>query len=116
MQTVYDLASILPHVRKSLQGVGNMNFDAYADGLFRVLEALGVPTIQRFQQSYTGHVYNFDAAHPDIKIAATEAFYYLEQNRFILRPAPTQFGAFVPHGQFVITKRGEVLPKIRTRQ
>jgi len=62
--------------------------------------------IQRFQQSYTGHIYNVDAAHPDIKIAATEAFYYLEQNRFILRPAPTQFGAFVPHGQFLVTKRG----------
>jgi hypothetical protein len=106
MQPVYDLAWILPHVRASLRGVGNLNFDAYADSLFHILEVLGVPSIQRFQQSYTGHVYNFDAAHPDIKIATTEAFYYLEQNRFILRPAPTQFGAFVPHGQFLVTKRG----------
>lgn len=106
MQPAYDLAWILPHVRKSLRGVGNMNFDAYIDGLFRVLEELGVTSIQRFQQSYTGHTFNFDAAHADIKIAATEAFYYLEQNRFILRPAPTQFGAFVAHGQFLVTKRG----------
>jgi len=44
MQSVYDLAWILPHVRESLRGVGNMNFDAYVDGLFRVLEALGVPS------------------------------------------------------------------------
>jgi hypothetical protein len=107
MQTEYDLSWILPYVRESMRGVGNFNFDGYADAVLRALERVGTPSIQRFQPvSYTGQAYNFDAAHHDIKIALTEAFYYLEQNRFILRPAPTQFGAFVPHGQFLITKRG----------
>jgi hypothetical protein len=62
-----------------MRGVGNINFDAYADSLFHILEVLDVSSIQRFQQSYTGHVYNFEAAHPGIKIAATEAFYYLNR-------------------------------------
>jgi hypothetical protein len=62
-----------------MRGVGNINFDAYADSLFHILEVLDVSSIQRFQQSYTGHVYNFGAAHPGIKIAATEAFYYLNR-------------------------------------
>jgi hypothetical protein len=106
MQPTYDLSWILPYVRQSMHGVGNMNFDRYFDNLCRILESVGVPSIQKSQQSHTGHIYNFDAAHLDIRNAATEAFFYLEQNRFILRPAPTQQGAFLPHGQFQVTQRG----------
>jgi hypothetical protein len=36
-----------------------------------------------------------------------EAFYYLEQNRFTLRPAPNSSMAFLPHGRYVITVRGQ---------
>jgi hypothetical protein len=107
MQTVYDLPWILPFVRESLRGVGNLNFDSYADAVMRCLDKVGTPSIQKFQpHSYTGLTYNFDAARPEIKIAITEAFYYLRQNRFLLAPAPTQHGAFLPHGQFLVTPRG----------
>jgi hypothetical protein len=104
----YDLPWILPYVRESLRGRGNMSFDGFVDGVFQVLERLGTPTIAKPspQQGYTGRTYNFDAAHPDIKNAVTEAFYYLEQNRFTLRPPPTNSTAFLPHGQFQITTRG----------
>jgi hypothetical protein len=105
----YDLPWILPYVRESLRGRGNLNFDGFVDGVFQVLERIGVKTIEKppIHQGYTGRTYNFDAAHPDIRNAATEAFYYLEHNRFILRPPPTNSTAFLPHGQFTITARGQ---------
>jgi hypothetical protein len=109
MPPEYNLAWILPYVRESLRGRGNMSFDGFVDGVFQVLERLGTPTIAKtpIHQGYTGRAYNFDAAHMDIRNAVTEAFYYLEQNRFTLRPPPTNSTAFLPHGQFQITKRGQ---------
>src|ERR1700692_287849 len=92
MQTEYNLSWILPYVRESLRGRSNFTFDGFADGVFAVLERVGVGEgIEKRSPSmgYTGYTYNFDAAHPDIRFAVTEAFYYLEQNRFILRPPPT---------------------------
>jgi hypothetical protein len=109
MQPEYNLPGILPYVRKSLSGRGNFNFNGFIDGLFEVLERVGVPSIEKtsIHQGYTGGQYNFDVTHPDIRNAATEAFYYLEQNRFILRPPPTNATAFLAHGQFQITVRGQ---------
>ena len=109
MPPEYNLAWILPYVRESLRGRGNMSFDGFVDGVFQVLERLGTPTIAKtpIHQGYTGRAYNFDAAHMDIRNAVTAAFYYLEQNRFTLRPPPTNSTAFLPHGQFQITKRGQ---------
>jgi hypothetical protein len=110
MPTEFDLPWILPYVRESLRGRSNFNFDQFVDGLWAVLERAGVGKgIEKppITQGYTGKRYNYDAAHPDIRNAATEAFYYLEQNRFILRPPPTNATAFLPHGQFTITARGQ---------
>jgi hypothetical protein len=68
MQPEYDLSWILPYVRESMRGVGNFNFDGYADAVLRILEKVGTPSVQKFQPvSYTGQTYNFDAAHHDIK-------------------------------------------------
>src|ERR1700676_3726556 len=103
MQPEYNLSWILPYVRESLRGRGNLSFDGFIDGLWSVLERTGVDKgIEKttIHQGYTGRQYNFDAAHPEIRNAATEAFYSLEQNRFILRPPPTNSTAFLPHGQF----------------
>jgi len=109
MPSSYDLAWILPHVRESLRGRGNFTFDGFADGVFAILEKVGVGSIEKRNPNagYNGYAYNFDAAHPDIRLAVTEAFYYLEQNRFTLRPPPTNATAFQPHGQFTITTRGQ---------
>ncbi|HXL23842.1 MAG TPA: hypothetical protein VOA78_15370 [Candidatus Dormibacteraeota bacterium] len=108
--TEFNLSWILPYVRESLRGRGNLSFDGFADGVFAVLEKVGVGKgIEKRPQGtgYTGHTFNFDAAHPDIRFAVTEAFYYLEQNRFILRPPPTNASAFVSGGQCQITRRGQ---------
>jgi len=109
MPTEFDLPWILPYVRESLRGRGNFSFDGFADGIFAVLEKVGAGKgIEKRPQNmgYTGYTYNFDAAHPDIRLAVTEAFYYLEQNRFILRPPPTHASAFVASNQCQITERG----------
>ena len=83
----------------------------FADGVFALLDRVGVGNgIEKRSpnQGYTGYTYDFDRAHSDIREAVTEAFYYLEQNRFILRPPPTNNAAFLPHGRFQITKRGQL--------
>ena len=108
MQQTYNLSWILPYVRESLRNRGNFTFDGFVDGVFAVLERLGVESIEKRSQGagYTGYTYNFDVANPDIRFAVTEAFYYLEQNRFILRPPPTTPSAFQSSGQIQITERG----------
>jgi hypothetical protein len=110
MQPEYSLSWILPYVRESLRGRGNFNFDGFADGVFAVLESVGVGNgIEKRppHMGYSGYKYNFDGVHHEIRLAVTEAFNYLEQNRFILRPPPTNAPAFVSSGQYQITKRGQ---------
>jgi hypothetical protein len=70
---VYDLSWILPYVRESLRGRGNFNFDEFIDGLWSVLDRAEVKSIEKYSihQSHTGRQYNYDAAHPDIQMAAT---------------------------------------------
>jgi hypothetical protein len=107
VQPEYNLVWIFPYVRESLRDRGNMNFDSYVDALFGVLERVNVPTIQRWPYpNSSGTTYNYDAANPNIREATTEAFYYLERQGFIVRPAPTHHGAFVGHGIYRITCRG----------
>lgn len=110
MPVEFDLSWILPYVRESLRDRGNFTFEGFADGVFAVLDRVGGGKgIEKRSphQGYTGYNYDFDKAHPDIRDAVTEAFYYLEQNRFILRPPPTNATAFLAHGRFQITKRGQ---------
>jgi hypothetical protein len=113
MASNYDLAWILPYVREFLRNHSNFSFDGFADGVFEVLDKVGVGEgIEKrsLTAGHTGYTYNFDAVHLDIRLAVTEAFYYLEQNRFILRSPPTNTTAFVlgqQDRQFRITKRGQ---------
>ncbi len=110
MSTKFDLPWILPYVRESLRGRSYLSFDQFVNGVWNLLERAGVgkgiekPSVH---QGYTGRIYNYDAADHDIRNAATEAFYYLEQNRFTLRPPPTNSTAFLPHGSFMVTTRGQ---------
>jgi hypothetical protein len=106
--TEFDLSWILPYVRESLRGRGNLSFDNFADGVYELLEKAGIPSVEKRPLSwgYSGRIYNEQAINLDIKVAVTEAFYYCQQNRYILAPPPTQ-GTYFAHGQSQITKRGE---------
>ena len=108
----YNLAWILPYVRQSIPGLKDIfKFDEFADGVFALLEMQQTPTIGK-QPTHTGRTYNEAVVHRDIKFAIVEAFYYCEQNRFILRQPPSHGSYFnrpsfaVSGDECVITARG----------
>lgn len=105
----YDLSWILPYVRKSLRGRGNLTYDNYMEGLWEVLHQAGINGVEKRTpyQSSAGTSFNFDAASRDLKLAAVEAFAYLEHNRFILRPPPTSVASLLSHSQIEITQGGQ---------
>lgn len=107
MQPEYNLSWILPYVRESLRDRGNLNFDSFVDGVFHVLARANVPSIQKsVPPQSTLRPYNLNAVHQDIKVAVTEAFYYVEQNRFILQQPHGNSITFTTSGQWLITERG----------
>jgi hypothetical protein len=105
----FDLSWILPYVRESLRGRGNLSFDSYMEGLWDVLHRAGIKGVEKrgAHQGYAGTSFNFDAAPRDLKLAAFEAFAYLEHNRFVLRPPPTDVASLLSHSQITITQRGQ---------
>ena len=117
--TTYDLASILPLVRLSIPGLGDIfTFDEFAYGILALLEKQGTPTVQKRPQGAgfagPGRNYNEQALSKDIKIAVVEAFYYCEQHRFILRSPPTSANYIYKEGfnpkpgeQCLVTPRGQ---------
>jgi hypothetical protein len=108
MQPEFNLSWILPYVRESLRGRGNLNFDTFVDGVFSVLARANVPTIQKSAPPQsTLRPYDSNAVHHDIKVAVTEAFYYIEQNRYILHQRNDRSLAFTTGGQWLITERGQ---------
>jgi len=109
MQPEFNLSWILPYVRESLRGRGNLNFDTFVDELMKVLGRGNVPSVKEsvFPQS-TRRQYDLNALHQNIKIAITEAFHYLEQNRFILHQRNDRSLMFMTtSGQWLITERGQ---------
>jgi hypothetical protein len=108
MQPEFNLAWILPYVRESLRGRGNLNFESFVDELMKVLARASVPTVQKSAPPQsTRRPYDLNAVHQNIKIAITEAFHYLEQNRFILRQPQDMSITFTTSGQWLITERGQ---------
>jgi len=107
--TEFDLSWILPYVRESLRERGNVSFDSYMEGLWEVLHRARIEGVEKrgAHQGYAGTYFNFDAAPQDLRLAAIEAFAYLEHNRFILRPPPTSVASLLSHTQITITKRGQ---------
>jgi hypothetical protein len=107
MPTVFDLSWILPYVRESLRGRGNLNFESFVDGVLPALARANVPSIEKaaFPQS-TRRPYDVNAIRNDIQVALTEAFYYAEQNRFILQQPYDNSLNIAPGGRWLITKRG----------
>ena len=76
MAPVYDLSWILPYVRESMRGRGNLNFESFVDGVLGALARANVPTIQKSAPPQsTRRPYNLNAIHQDIQIATTEASY-----------------------------------------
>jgi hypothetical protein len=116
MQPEYNLSWILPYVRLSIPSLATIfKFDEFADGVYALLAKQATPTIQKRPANvgHTGQTYNVDAIRKDIKAAVTEAFYYCEQNRFILRQPPTHASyihreGFNPSGnEYLVTPRGQ---------
>jgi hypothetical protein len=112
----YSLSWILPFVRESLRGRSDFNFDSYTDALGAVLERIGVRGIEK-NSSLAGHggtTYNWSQAPPPLPSAATEAFFYLIHNGFVIPGAPTRAPGFPKVGTagsaggdaFYITPRG----------
>jgi hypothetical protein len=108
MEPELNLSWILPYVRESLRGRGNLTFDTFVDELMKVLGRANVPSVKEsaFPQS-TRRQYDLNALHQNIKIAITEAFHYLEQNRFILHQPNDRSLTFTTGGQWLITERGQ---------
>lgn len=105
----YALAWILPLVRQSLRVVSNFSFDNFVTIVWDELERIGVPGVARIplDRSYTGQKYDYSSAPQDLKIATTEAFYYLLYNGFTVPEPPRDLPAN-PHHQvrYMLTKRG----------
>lgn len=108
MATEYTLSWILPFVRESLRSRGNFGFDGYVDGLWSVLEKVGVPKIEKRSTlaGYTGTNFDFSQAPYDLRVVATEAFYYLIRTGLVMPGAPTNRPGFPTQGTFYITARG----------
>src|SRR6267378_2228388 len=109
MSPNYDLSWILPYVRESLRGPGNLSFDSYMEGLWDVLHRTEIKGVENrgAHQGYAGTSFNFDAAPQDLKLAAIEAFAYLEHSRFVLRAPPTNVASLLSRSQTTITQRGQ---------
>jgi hypothetical protein len=105
----YSLGWILPFVRESLRGRSEFSFDNYIDVLWQVLEKTDVPGIEKTSplRGYTGTSYDFVQAPHQLRVVATEAFYYLIHNGFAVPGAPTNTPGFPSQGRYFMTSRGQ---------
>ncbi len=104
----YSLSWILPFVRESLRSRGEFNFDNFVDELWPILARAGVTGIERHPptRGYTGTTYDFSQAPYQLRVLATEAFYWLIYNGFVIPGAPTNTQGFPQQGRFYLTVRG----------
>jgi hypothetical protein len=106
-QPIYDLAWVLPFVREALKGVGNCDFEQFVMAVMQQLAKANVSSVRATSHPQSTRLpFNTNDLPHDMKIAITEAFYYCEQNRFLLfqRDNVLNFG---PCGRWTKTKRGE---------
>ena len=108
MATENTLSWILPFVRESLRGRSNFSFDQYADGLWAILEKAHVPGVQKRAPSagFTGFNYDFAQTSPQLRDLATEAFFYLVHNGFIVPDAPSSSSLFRGSAPYRVSARG----------
>ena len=106
MPPQYDLSWILPYVRESLRGRGNLSFDNYMEGLWEVLHRVGISGVEKraAHQGYAGTSFNFDAAPQDLKLVAIEAC-VPEQNSALSCVRPSSVASLLSHTQGTITQR-----------
>ena len=104
----YTLTWILPFVRETLRGRGEYSFDNFIDGLWPFLGKAGVPGIEKHPptRGYSGTTYDFSQAPHQLRVAATEAFFYLIHSGFVIPGAPTNMAGFPNPGRFYLTARG----------
>ncbi len=106
--TTYTLSWILPFVRRALKGVGNLEFRNYYQQLWTVFEKAKVPGIARtpHDQLYTGQMFRYDDAPQELRLLATEAFFYLFHNGYISL-GPPDSALNLPHfNRYYVTKKG----------
>lgn len=84
----YSLSWILPLVRQSLNSPAGFAFEAYVDGVFKLLEDQHVEGIQKFPPgSHENFTYDLKKSSRELVELATEAFFYLIHAGIIV-PAP----------------------------
>ena len=107
----YSLSWILPFVRQSLRGVSNFSYDNFVTIVWTELERIGIPGIARtpVERSSTLQKYEYSKAPHALRVATSEAFYYLLHNGFTT-PEPPQDLPANPHHQvrYMLTQRGVV--------
>jgi hypothetical protein len=107
-QPDYSLTWILPIVRKSLKGTGNLQYSTFIQNLWMRLEELQIVQRLDLQQQQMQHrTFDFDNAPRGLMAAANEAFFYLFRNGYMV---PEHNGGVLNHPNFNrynVTKRGQ---------
>lgn len=106
-QPAYTLQWILPYVRRSLNGVGNLNFSNYLGNLWTQLEKAEVAGAER-NTIHTGNpgTIRWDGAPYGLRNAATEAFFYLFRSGFITPQPPSGYPNHPVWDRYDVTTRG----------
>jgi hypothetical protein len=107
--TDYTLSWILPFVRDALKEASNFTFDEFADAVWRILDNAGNTGVHQYspnQMGLSGNIYNFEQSPHELRVAFTEALYYLISSGFIMPGVHTHVRGFPQQGRFYRTDRG----------
>lgn len=105
----FTLSWILPFVRQSLRGVGNFEYRTYVQQLWAHLEGARVPGVTRATplQMQLGQVFLYDQAPHELRLLATEAFFYLFHNGYITLGPFDSLANLPSFNRYYVTKSGE---------
>jgi hypothetical protein len=84
-QPDYSLNWILPIVRKSLKGTGNLDYGTFMQNLWMRLEEIQVvKRLDPIEQQMQRRTFEFDRAPNGLMTAANEAFFYLFRSGYMV--------------------------------
>jgi hypothetical protein len=95
-------------VRRSIKGVGNLEYRTFIDNAWMQLESAQTPGVTRRDVNQGGQpgTFNWEGAPWDLRVATNEAFFYLFRNGYIT-PQPSD--GYLNHPDFIrydVTQRG----------
>jgi hypothetical protein len=91
----------------AMKGIGNCDFEQFVVAVLQQLAQANVPSVKRTAPPQSTRLpFNVNDLHQGIKVAITEAFYYCEQNRFILFQRDNLLN-FSMSNRWMKTKQGE---------